>query len=153
MGRSYTSKGKPVPFRFDLDGVEFVAAHGVTLLDMCEVLQISDLDVGSAEAGAAIATIFRAALGDADYDRLKRHCREHDTDPGTLFEILGDLAEHVTGRPTARSGPSSPGPQNTTGTSRDAWPPPVRELTDDEITAWRNLESVPEPAPAIRTPD
>lgn len=134
MGRSYTSKGTPTPFDFELDGVEFVMPGGVMLLDLSDLARVADEEAGSPAGVAAMGKIFRTGLRDG-YERFAEHCRVHDTDPETLLTIMGDLVEHVTGRPTVRSGSSSPGPLTMNGSVKVSLP--ETPLTDEEIARWR----------------
>jgi len=136
MGHSYTSRGEAAPFEFELDGVGFVCGGGVSLLDLLEVTRMAQFDVDSPEGAAAIADLFKESMGKAEYARFRQHCREHNTEPDTIIEIMQDLVEHVTGGPTRRSRLSPPGPQTTTGTSRVDLPS-VHELTPEEIQRWR----------------
>jgi hypothetical protein len=134
MGRSYTSGGKPVPFDFELDGVPFVAAGGVQVLELSELALQSEEDINSAAGTAALALVFRNALGDA-YEGFRRHCREHGTGPDTLLEIIRDMVEHL-GTPTPPSGQSSPGRPSTDGTWKPALPE-THVLSDEEIMRYR----------------
>jgi hypothetical protein len=49
-----------------------------------------------------------------DYDRFRVHCRHHSTDPDTLLQIVSDVMEDVTDRPTGLPSDSASG-QPTTG--------------------------------------
>lgn len=135
MGRSYTSGGAPVPFDFELDGVAFVAAGGVQILELSELALHAEEDINSPAGMAAIAVVFRNALGD-DYEGFRRHCREHATQAGVLLQIIQDMTEHVSASPTPPSGPSSPGRPDTAGTWRPALPA-TQPLSDEEIARWR----------------
>lgn len=135
MGRSYTSGGRPVPFDFELDGVEFVAAGGVQVLEMSELALHAEEDPTSAAGQAALAAVFRNALGD-DYDRFRRHCRQRGTGQDTLLQIIRDMVEHLAESPTTPSGSSSPGRPNTGGTST-ADSRVTLPLSDEEIARWR----------------
>ena len=121
MGRSYASGGKPRPFEFELDGVSFTAPGGVMLLDLSDFASFAELDIDSPQGAAAIAKLFRQALGE-DYGRFAAHCRAHFTEADTLMLILQDLVEHATSRPTVPSGQSSPGRLTTNGSSPDGLP-------------------------------
>jgi hypothetical protein len=117
MGRrSYTSKPTE-PVSFDLDGVQFVATGGVKLLELCELAQVADVDSASVEGAAALGQFFRSLLGQ-DYDRFRVHCREHGTDPDTLLQIVADVIEAVSERPTRRPSDSADGPPTTGRTWR-----------------------------------
>lgn len=106
--RSYTSK-RQAPRSFELDGVQFAASGGVSLLDLVEVARMADADAASPEGVAALGDFFEAALGRDGYRRFRSHCREHGTDPETLLAIMEDLVEDVGGRPTQRPSPSADG--------------------------------------------
>lgn len=145
--KSYSSSrgdaGAAEPYPFTLDGVEFVAPGGIMLLDICEIARGADLDIQDPRAVAAIADLFEGALGKEQYRSFKDHCRKHSTTPDMLLLILKDMIEEVTGRPTVRSSPSSPGPQTMNGTSNTASPsstsdsrPEGHYLTAEEIAAW-----------------
>ncbi len=114
--KSYTSKPAE-PFPFDLDGVAFVVPGGVSLLDLCEMARLADVDATSPEGAAALADFFHDALGDG-YERFRLHVREHHTDPGTLVDIMADMIEATTARPTRRPSDSSDGPTTTGPTLR-----------------------------------
>jgi hypothetical protein len=139
MGRSYTSKGAPTPFEFDLDGEHFTGTGAVSLLDMSELAQLADVDASSAKGAAAIAEIFRGELGAEEYERFKKHTRSHHTDPDTLVEILHDMVEHVGQGNSKRSTSSSVGPLNTNGTSPDSLRSGGHELTAEEIERFRRV--------------
>ncbi len=135
MGRSYSSGGSPVPFDFELDGVEFIAAGGVPVLEMSEVAAREDEDIDSAAGFAAMALVFRHALG-PDYERFREHVRRHNTGRDVLLQIIRDMAVHLAESPTQPSGRSSSGRPDTAGTSRDDSRETV-PLSDEEIRAWR----------------
>lgn len=137
MGHSYTSRGAPEPYEFELDGVTFTGTGAVSLLDVSELAHTGGKGLRSARGAAAIADAFVSALGDEEYDRFKAHCSEHGTEPEVLLQILADMAEDSMGGPTTRPGRSSPGPLTTSGMSVDASRLPVPELTPQEIQAWR----------------
>lgn len=150
MGRSYrTRPGKRDPFEFTLDaeldrdgneiegtGEHFVCVtEGVSLLELSELASAADVDMESPEGAAAIARIFRTALGPDEYKRFRDHMAKHP-DVEVTFEILGDLIGYYTGGPTKRPSPSVPGPPATNGGSPAnspdiAWP----GLMDDEAVA------------------
>jgi hypothetical protein len=137
MGRSYSSGGPPVPFDFELDGVQFVAVGGVQTLELSELALHDTENPNSAAGMASTAMVFRHALGD-DYERFRQHCREHGGDHlgDTLLEIIRDMVEHLAESPTKPSGRSSSGRQDTGGTSK-AEPRETPQLTMEEIRAWR----------------
>ena len=137
MGHSYTSKGAKPPFEFEIDGVPFVCTGGVSLLDMSELAKLAEVDVESAEGAAAIAELFKGALGRVEYDRFRQHTRTHHTDPDTILEIMKDMVEHVTGGPTRRSNSSAVGPIVIDGMSTVSSPSAGRELSDEEILRIR----------------
>jgi len=138
MGNSYTSKNRRPPFEFELDGVPFICPGGISMLDMCEMARLADLDADSVEGAAAIADMFKGALGKVDYERFRAHTRSHHTDTDTVLEILKDMVEHVTAGPTTRSTSSVGGPQTIDGMSTDSSPfADGRELSDEEIARIR----------------
>lgn len=134
MGRSYSS-GTPVPFDFELDGVPFVAAGGVQALELSELAVHDTEDPNSAAGTAAMAVVFRHALGE-DYERFRQHCREHGTNGDVLLEIIRDMVEHKAESPTRPSGQSSSGRPTTGGMSK-ADSRETLPLSDEEIARWR----------------
>lgn len=134
MVRSYTSKGVAVPFEFELDGVAFTCTGGVQFLEFSELARRADLDPDSPAGGAALAEAFRSAFGE-NYEAFRLHCREHDTDSGTLLDILRDMMEHYANVPSQPLRSSSPGRLTTSGTSKVDLP--QQPLTDEEIARWR----------------
>ncbi|MFB4275727.1 hypothetical protein ACBJ59_10580 [Nonomuraea sp. MTCD27] len=125
--RSYTSKGRrqntDVPrLEFEIDGVTFTGDGSVSVMDLSEFARLATLgtDTQDPRAGAIIADIYHALLGESEYQRFRAHCRKHGTDGETLLSIIGDLAaeesEEKTGRPTGRSSDSSDGPPNAPAT-------------------------------------
>jgi hypothetical protein len=104
------------------------------VLELSELALHAEEDINSAAGTAALALVFRNALGDA-YGGFRRHCREHGTGPDTLLEIIQDMVEHL-GTPTPPSGQSSPGRLNTGGMSRPALPE-THVLSDEEIARYR----------------
>lgn len=125
--RSYTSKGRKQnatapQLEFEIDGVTFTGDGSVSVMDLSEFARLATLgtDTQDPRAGAIIADIYHALLGEKEYQRFRGHCRTHGTDGETLLSIIGDLAseesEDTTGRPTSRSSDSSDGPQSTPDT-------------------------------------
>lgn len=120
--RSYTSKGHQqnagaTRLEFDLDGVTFTGTGSVSVLDLSEFARLASLGMDSEDprAGAILADIYLALLGDKEYQRFRAHCRQNGTQGEELMSILGDLASEETketGRPTIRSSDSSDGPLN-----------------------------------------
>ena len=103
---------------FELDGVKFVARGRLKLLDLCEFARAADITAASAEGIAALAEFFEALLGRAEYVRFRKHNRDNDTPDETLLDIMGDLVEEFTARPTVQPSPSAPGLLTTSPTSR-----------------------------------
>ena len=123
--RSYTSKGKTdrVRPKFELDGEVFEGEGTVSLMDLSEFARLAaaGFDDGSADGIAILADIYRNLLGDAEYQRFRRHCRERDVDGGLLVEIIaGTMAEasEEAGRPTERPSDLPDGPPEGGGTAR-----------------------------------
>jgi len=120
--RSYTSTPAPSPDPFELDGVEFVPAGHLTMLDLSRISEFAELEVPEpgkklsaqetarySQVVATLHVVFRAALGNSEYSRFAEHVGQHGTDPGTLFAIFEGMAEDVGENPTGRSSPSSDG--------------------------------------------
>jgi hypothetical protein len=140
MTRSYTSHGsRRPPFIFTLDGIEFACTGGFSFLDMIEMMRNAGADAATPKGMAAIADLFSGAMGDEQYERFRRHCREYATDPDDLVEIMKDVVEHFIGNPSPGPGHSAPGPSNT-GTGSTAGSPSngsVPELTPEQIERFR----------------
>lgn len=139
--KSYTSKGNKSPFVFELDGVEFRTDGGLQLLDLLDIAKMAHMEAISPEGLAAIAGLFSAALGQAEYERLRAHMRAHNTDPETLLDIMGDMLDHLTrGFPTQPPNGSAFGRSKTGGMSSVDLPatstPPAPQLTPDAIAAY-----------------
>ncbi|NUW45541.1 hypothetical protein [Nonomuraea rhodomycinica] len=122
--RSYTSKRQqnqaaPV-LRFELDGEVFTGEGSVSMMDLSEFARLASvgMDTTDPRAGAILADIYLALLGENEYQRFRAHCRRNGTDGETLMNILGDLASEEADRPTDRSSDSSDGPPNAAGTAR-----------------------------------
>lgn len=151
MGNTYTSRNEPAPpFEFDMDpGAEFsehyVCDGGISMLDLSELAALADTEARTPEGVAAIAAVFKGAMGPATYARFKRYTRAHNTDPEVMLAILGDIVAHVTEGPTMRPSPSSPGPRIIDGGSVDiAWPglaPEPGALTADQIERIRAIQN------------
>jgi hypothetical protein len=138
MGRQYTSKrGQPV--EFDLDRVHFVASGGMSMLELFEIARLADVDADSPEGMGALADFFRTMLGD-DYGRFREHCRVHATDGDTLVQIMQDVMEAATDRPTVPPSDSASG-QTSTG-------PTLRVRSPDGT--WREETLSPERAAELR---
>lgn len=103
---------------FDLDGIRFIARGNAKMLDLCEFARAADLEAASAAGMAALAEFYEALLGRAEYQRFRKHCRTEDTDDDVLIQIMQDLIEEFTSRPTRRSSASAGGPQTTSPTSK-----------------------------------
>lgn len=122
--RSYTSKGRQqntdAPrLEFEIDGVPFTGDGSVSVLDLSEFARLaaSGMDTDDPSAGAILADIYLALLGDKEYQRFRNHCRRNGTDGENLMKIIGDLASEDSDRPTSRSSDSSDGPPSTPATS------------------------------------
>jgi hypothetical protein len=118
MARSYESardavRGEPLE-TFTLDGVAFTPQGNVHLLDLCELARNADADIESPTGMGALADFFEGLLGGGEYKRFRAHCRQHHTESEVLFQIMNDIVNEVSGRPTRRSEPSAPG-LSTTG--------------------------------------
>ncbi|MGV9779854.1 hypothetical protein, partial [Streptosporangium sp. NPDC003464] len=93
--RTYTSTptkpqaGAVLP-HFTLDGVTFTCTDQLALLDLSEFARLASqgLDSDSPEGLAAIGEFLTAILGDATYQRFRRHCRQHKTDGETIVAII-----------------------------------------------------------------
>lgn len=120
--RSYKSKQtQDAPLlEFDLDDVTFTGDGSVSVLDLSEFARLatSGADADDPAAGAIIADIYLALLGEQEYQRFRGHCRRNKTDGETLLSIIGDLASEESDRPTSRSADSSAGPPIDQGTSK-----------------------------------
>lgn len=113
--RSYSSKGRQadaVSPSFELDGVTFTGQGSISMLDLSEFARLAaaGFDSGSAEGIAIMADIYRSVLGDDEYRRFLKHCRDHGTDGRLLVEILGGLIAESSDRPTSRPSDSPDGP-------------------------------------------
>jgi hypothetical protein len=124
---SYSSKRPDglKPFEFDMDPGEdgngaahFVCAGDMPLLDLVEVMRMSDYDIRHPQVMAVVGDFLAGVMGAEEYERFRRHCREHSTQPDTIAEITRDMIGHYSARPTVRSGRSASGPPRTTPTSR-----------------------------------
>ncbi len=116
--KDYTSK-KSAPAKFRLDGVEFQARGGVPLLEMSELAILEAEDPESPAGAAAIATFFRALLGEEEYGVFREHCLKNDTDSDTIMEIMRDvIAEKSKPFPTNTPSDSSDGGTETAPTYR-----------------------------------
>lgn len=124
--RTYTSApakrldGSAPPPSFTLDGVDFTCTEDLALLDLSEFARLASqgIDSDSPDGLAAIGEFLSAILGDAMYQRFRRHCRQHKTDGETIVAIIGDLIEDFSARPTSRPSASSAGPPTIEGTAR-----------------------------------
>lgn len=125
--RSYTSKrrqnAEAAPrLEFELDGVTFSGDGSVSVLDLSEFARLASMGLDSEDprAGAILADVYLALLGEKEYQRFRSHCRRNGTGGEELMAIIGDLAqeesEEETGRPTVRSSDSSDGPPSTPDT-------------------------------------
>lgn len=121
--RSYSSKGRQadaVPPSFELDGVTFTGEGSISMLDLSEFARLAaaGFDSGSPEGIAIMADIYRSVLGDQEYQRFLRHCRDHGTDGRLLVEILGGLIAESSDRPTSRPSDSPDGPPPAPATAK-----------------------------------
>jgi len=107
--REYTSKPRPAREPIQLDGVEFHPGGGVSMLDLFELARYGDIDSASPEGMAAIGAFFRELFGPAEYPRFRKHCSEHSTDEETLLQILTDIVEEGSARPSDRPSDSQDG--------------------------------------------
>jgi hypothetical protein len=129
--RQYTSK-PAAAVEFDLDEVHFVAAGGLSLLEVMELARFADVDTDSPEGAVAVGDFFRGLFGcscervhrtGCEYDRFRRHCRAHGTDDDTLMGIMQDIMGARSGHPTQRPSVSADGPPTT--------PPTLRVISSD----------------------
>jgi hypothetical protein len=121
--RSYTSgkrdRTNAPALDFELDGVTFASAGGVSVLDLSEYARLAaqGVDAESQEGLAILADVYLGLLGEQVYQRFRAHCRRHQTDPAVLVQILGDLISEAADRPTSRPADSSDGPPTVPGTA------------------------------------
>jgi len=124
--RTYTSKAarrdhsqELPPPEFELDGVKFVGTGRLSALDASEFARLaaSGVDSESPEGQSAIAEFFITVLGKACYQRLRAHIREHQTDDSVIMQLIGDIIEDWSNRPTSTPSASSDGQTSTPGTS------------------------------------
>ncbi|MEV4287349.1 hypothetical protein AB0K40_17735 [Nonomuraea bangladeshensis] len=120
--RSYTSKGRQNSLRpeFELDGEVFRGEGTISLMDLSELARLAaaGFDDGSPEGIGMIADIYRSILGDQEFTRFRRHCREHDVDGKLLMEIIAGIIAEAGNRPTERPSDSPDGPPAGGGTAR-----------------------------------
>lgn len=124
---------------FELDQTRFTCYGNVSLLDLCELAGAAAADMDSPEGMAAVAEFFKAALGNAEYQRFKIHLRRHATSEDIVASIMQDLAEEFTARPTGRPSQSLLGPLTTIPTSKVVSPSgQVTEapMTPEEMASW-----------------
>jgi len=120
MRRSYTStepggrndRPQHRDVGFDLDGTEFKAVAELAPLDLAEFARLArdGIDSESVQGAAIIADILGAVLGEATYQQFRAHCRRHQTPPEKIVAIIGDLIGDLGERPTGRPSDSSDGP-------------------------------------------
>lgn len=120
--RSYTSKGRQNNLRpeFELDGKAFRGEGTISLMDLSELARLAaaGFDDGSPEGIGMIADIYRSILGDQEFTRFRRHCREHDVDGKLLMEIIAGIIAEAGDRPTERPSDLPDGPPVDGGTAR-----------------------------------
>lgn len=107
---------------FTCEGETFTLHGAVSVLDLSELVRMSDVDSDSPEGAAALAEFFRAAFGDdlvegkAEYRRFRRHVRRLDSD--ITVAAVSDVVAAMTGFPTQQPSESSPSQPTTTPGSR-----------------------------------
>ncbi|MFI7125997.1 hypothetical protein ACIBQ1_09905 [Nonomuraea sp. NPDC050153] len=121
--RSYTSEGRQAGGdrpKFEIDGVEFHGEGEISLMDISEFARLAaaGFDSGSPEGIGILADIYRSLLGDSEFARFRRHCRDHGTKGKVLVEILGGLIAEASDRPTSRPSDLPDGPPVDGGTAR-----------------------------------
>lgn len=112
--RKYTSNqaNRRVAEPFELDGVQFKPGDGISFLDITELGRYANANMDSPEGASAVGEFFAQLLGE-DYDRFRKHVREHRTDDDTLIRVLHDIVEDLSGHPSQRPSVSPTGPTNT----------------------------------------
>jgi hypothetical protein len=148
VARSYTSKKRDTGgdvLTFELDGVVFSCPGRPNALDLAELGRLAEAGADSVEpeALAAIGNFLTAIMGKREYDRFRRHCREHDTDDETLMEVLAGIVEDIADRPTERPSTSPDGPQSTPGTAR------VVSFSRGTVETIKASEPESQPTPAV----
>ena len=108
---------------FELDGVEFTC-HGEfdsnDMTDLASALMDADENWVDPQALGAVGQLFATILG-ADTNRaFRRHRRANRTHPEVVSQILLDLIEDITDRPTQKPSASPRGRQAPAGRSSPA---------------------------------
>lgn len=132
--------GEPVEFELAHRGPDgervstvFTCKGELSSLMLSEIARHADLEVATAAAMAIIADFFVEVFDDdAQYRRFQKYCREHRVKDEVLLQVMGDLVEDLTGRPTVQPS-SSASTQSPTGrTSRAAGFMVIEGTTDLE---------------------
>lgn len=91
----------------DAEHADVFHAYGVpSMTTLSDAGYFADMDAETPEAAAIIRKIFEESIGDAvEFSRFWRVARMVDND--TLVDIMADLIEDTTGRPTERPSASA----------------------------------------------
>lgn len=115
--------------KFRLDGTEFECFGRVSVLEDSELAALAAAGerADTVRGRASLAASLRAAMGNAEYERFRRHCAAEPVTPDSVILAVmqainsgvQDSIEAAAERPTEPSVPSSDGPGETDGrTSR-----------------------------------
>jgi hypothetical protein len=128
---------------FELDGVTFTCHGRISAFDLAEFAgPIADAGTASETTDPSVLRILsdflRTILGDATYRQLTAHRRAHNTPDDVVQQILFDVIEDSSNRPTTAPSPSPAGPP-APGTAPAGSPSPALAAAP---------APVPDPAPA-----
>lgn len=114
----------------------FTCRGKVSTLLLAEFARQADLDVATPDGAALIADFFRQAFGsgeeaDKEYKRFFRIITEQ-FDDDVLMDVLSELVERLSGRPSRQQSPSRAG-RSTTGTSSTGAGSPEAEVVEGTV--------------------
>jgi hypothetical protein len=112
------------PFR--LDGEEFRLDGEVSILELSDLARrvggVTDPENASPEAQASMvgsmSESLLMAMGPAEYDRFRAHCRKHRTPDEVIIAIMQEINESVQSAAEAAAGrPTMPSSRSSTGSA------------------------------------
>jgi hypothetical protein len=101
---------------FTLDGVAFTCHGRISTFDLSEFAgpaADADADNPDPQLVRVLADMMRLIMGPATFRAFTAHRRAHATPDSLVQQILLDIIEDATGRPSARPSPSPAGPRPT----------------------------------------
>lgn len=123
-------------------GAEFAVADKIGLMPLMKFAKIAKQGVDSSDQDglAAMYDMIEQCIADDEWDRFEAHATKTRADDEELLQVIKDVMQILSERPTSRPSDSSAGPQQTAPTSAE---------DSSALEVVRRLNSGPHPRPDL----